>query len=79
MGSYPAHSDTLAQLPQDVVLNFNFNLDPDSSIAVTHNGKPIAVGSETISVDQLSMRAPIEGGGDGVIHVTYEACWPDRS
>ena len=78
--SSPAHGDVLAKLPEEIVLNFNFNLNPNSSIALTRDGEPAAIGSVAISPNQLSMRAPItEISTDGVYQVSYTACWPDGS
>ena len=76
----PAHGDSLPQAPLELVLNFNFNLHPDSAIALTRDGSPVALGPVTISTDKLSMRAAIPNTpGDGVYQVNYTACWPDGS
>lgn len=78
--SFPAHGDSLPQAPEEVVLNFNFNLHPDSAIILTRAGQPVSLANIAFSPDELSMRAAITGeGGDGVYQINYKACWPDRS
>ena len=78
--SYPNHGDVLAQAPEKLVLNFNFNLHPDSAISVTRDGEEVSLGPIVISDSKLSMQEPIEGRPpDGVYEVEYSACWPDQS
>ena len=78
--SYPTHGDTLTQLPQELVLNFNFNLHADSAITLTRDVESVDLGQVTITPNQLSMRASIdEATRDGVYQADYDACWPDRS
>ncbi len=78
--AYPAHGDTLPQAPLEIVLNFDFTLHPDTSVAVTRDGETVPLGEPAISSNQLSVRAPVQGDGvDGVYEVGYSACWPDGS
>ena len=78
--SDPEHGETLAQLPDALVLNFNFSLHSDSSIALTRDGGPVSLGPVTISDDTLSLRAQIlDGSADGIYQANYRACWPDQS
>ena len=78
--SDPEHGETLAQLPDVLVLNFNFSLHSDSSIALTRDGGPVSLGPVTISDDTLSLRAQIlDGSADGIYQANYRACWPDQS
>ena len=78
--SYPAHGDSLVQTPEVVVLNFNFNLHPNSGVALSRNGELVSLEAVTISADELTLRATLqEDGGDGVYHLRYSACWPDGS
>ena len=80
IGSYPNHADVLAQSPEKVVLNFNFNLHPDSSISVARDGEEVSLGPLAISPSELSMQMPIKAGPtDGIYEVKYKACWPDGS
>ena len=79
INSYPAHGDTLVQAPEVAVLNFNFNLHDRSSIAITRDRAAVSLGPLAIAEDQLSMRVPLEGPGDGVYEIVYEACWPDQT
>lgn len=46
---------------------------------VTRDGQPLAVGPVTLGDKRLSLRAPLEAGGDGLYTVDYTACWPDAS
>lgn len=78
--SYPSHGQTLRQPPEEIVVNFDFNLHEDSYISVARDGVPVAVGKANIDSTQLTMRTALGGQtGDGLYVVTYRACWPDRS
>ena len=78
--SYPFHGDVLAEAPQVVVLNFNFNLHDDSAIEVSREGEAVSLGPLMISDNRLSMRADLQADAkDGVYQVSYKACWPDGS
>ena len=78
--SSPLHGDVLAEAPQVVVLNFNFNLHDDSAIEVSREGEAVSLGPRMISENRLSMRADLQNDSkDGVYQVSYKACWPDGS
>jgi plastocyanin/methionine-rich copper-binding protein CopC len=78
--AYPVHGDLLTQTPEEIVLNFNFTLQPDSAVKISRDGKTVQSGTVDISENRLSMRAPFAGsGGDGIYRVDYKACWPDGS
>jgi plastocyanin len=78
--AYPVHGDLLTQTPEEIVLNFNFTLKPDSAVKISRDGTTVRSGAVDISENRLSMRAPFAGsGGDGTYRVDYKACWPDGS
>lgn len=77
--SFPAQAQGLAAAPPEIVINFNFNLHPDSLIQVSRDGQPVEVGDTTIDESRLTLRAPPAAAGDGVYSVDYRACWPDGS
>jgi plastocyanin len=79
--SVPNHGDVLPSAPNAITLNFNFNLHADSSLTVTRDGQPVAIGPKAIAANQLSIAAPVADPkpGNGVYTVAYKACWPDRS
>ena len=78
--SDPSYGDTVSQVPDEIVLNFNFNLHSDSAITILRDGEPVSLGQVQISPDQLSLRVPVlETSADGIYRVDYKACWPDRS
>ena len=78
--SYPSHGDSLAQSPEVVLLNFNFNLHSNSAIRVTRGAEALSVDLPLIADNELSMGTTLPAdGGDGVYKVDYDACWPDGS
>ncbi len=79
--STPTHGQEFAQVPNRVLINFNFNLADNSSITVTTGGAPVAAGPATVRGDRrLELTSDLGGvQGDGVYVVNYKACWPDRS
>ncbi|MBI2863736.1 MAG: copper resistance protein CopC [Chloroflexi bacterium] len=78
--SYPSHGQALRQSPEEIVMNFDFDLHPDSLIDVTRDGAPVDVAETVVEPNGLTMRAALgEMTGDGVYVVTYKACWPDGS
>ncbi|MSQ12303.1 MAG: hypothetical protein EXR48_06410 [Dehalococcoidia bacterium] len=79
--STPGHGQEFAQVPNRVLVNFNFNLADNSSIAVTKNGAPVAVVPAIVQGERrLEPTSDLTGiQGDGVYVVDYKACWPDRS
>jgi plastocyanin/methionine-rich copper-binding protein CopC len=79
--STPGHGQEFAQVPNRVLINFNFNLADNSSITVTKSGVPVAAGPATVQGGRrLELTSGLAGvQGDGVYLVNYKACWPDRS
>lgn len=78
--SAPKHGDAFAQVPEKVVINFNFTLSDVSTIAVLKDDKPLTVGKVAFAANLLSMSATLpKDAGDGLYLVKYKACWPDKS
>jgi len=76
----PAHGATLAGVPINVVIDFNFDLAPPSEISVKMNGKEYSTGNTLIDGNKLAMRKKMDPGSpDGLYDVVYNACWPDGS
>lgn len=76
----PEHSSTLAGVPTNVVINFNFDLAKPSNISITKDGKEYGVGETSIDDSKLTLRRSIEQTApDGIYTVSYKACWPDGS
>ena len=69
----PAH-------PVNVVIDFNFDLAPPSSISIKKDGAEYGVGDTVIDENKLAMRRDFDRNApDGLYRVEYNACWPDRS
>jgi len=78
--STPAHGSTLAASPNQVVINFDFDLTQPSSISITSAGKEYGQGETVIDEDLTSMRKDMSlQAPSGVYEVKYKACWPDKS
>ncbi len=76
----PEHGARLAGVPVNVVLDFNFDLTPPSSISIENSGKDYGVGETIIDKNKLSMRRGIDPASpDGLYTVNYKACWPDKT
>lgn len=76
----PEHGLTVAGVPINVVINFNFDLAPPSSISITMDGKEYGVGETVIDANKLSMRRKMDPQSpDGIYTVSYNACWPDKT
>ena len=87
----PEHGATLAGVPINVVINFNFDLAAPSKILVYSSGvknprtgttSPIDIGSGNTIIDanKLSMRRVIVSDApDDIYTVDYKACWADGS
>lgn len=74
----PFHSATLAAVPVNVVINFNFDLAKPSEIKIEKDGKDFALAETVIDNNKLSMRRNIDPSApDGIYTVNYNACWPD--
>src|SRR3990172_9806619 len=76
----PEHGSTLAGVPINVVINFNFDLAAPSEIKIEKDGKDYGVGKTVIDDNKLSMRKDMDSNSpDGFYTVNYNACWPDKS
>jgi plastocyanin/methionine-rich copper-binding protein CopC len=76
----PAHGAVLPGAPINVVLDFNFDLAPPSSISINKDGKDYGVGNTLIDGNKLVMRRVMDQSApDGLYRVDYKACWPDQS
>ena len=76
----PEHGATLAGVPPNVVINFNFDLAAPSQIKIEAGGKDYGVGETLIDENKLTMRRKMDPvSPDGVYTVNYKACWPDKS
>lgn len=84
----PEHGATLAGVPVNVVINFNFDLANGSEISIIKEGNPSAgsglrdYGAEKTVIDEgkLAMRRKMNPiSPDGLYTVNYKACWADGS
>jgi plastocyanin len=67
-------------VPNEVVINTNFDLVSPSEIKIFRGAVEVTDGSTVIASDRLSMRAKVKKGfGEGEYSISYKACWPDRS
>ncbi len=78
--SFPRHDDTLTQAPEEIVVNFNFNLHPTATSATLRRNGATVPQALAVAADQLSLRLDLRGAnGDGEWVVGLNACWPDAS
>ncbi len=78
--STPLHSEVYASQPINITINFNFDIDPSSTISVTKDGQEWTQGSIKVENNKLSLKKDLKQGmTDGVYVVSYLACWPDKS
>ena len=76
----PEHGSTLAGVPVNVVINFNFDLANGSEISITKDGKEYGVEKTVIDEGGLAMRRKMDSASaDGLYTVNYKACWADGS
>ncbi len=76
----PEHGATLAAVPVNVVIDFDFDLSPKSELSITNNGKEYGKGSATVDANKLVLRRTMDADApDGLYAVEYKACWPDNS
>lgn len=76
----PAHASVLAGVPVNVVIDFNFDLGPGSSISIKTDDKEYGTGETVIDPNKLAMRRNTNPNApDGFYTVNYKACWPDGS
>jgi plastocyanin len=77
--STPAHNSVFAAAPMNVVINFNFDLADNSTIAIEKDGVDYGNGATNLDPNKRSMRRVMKAAPDGVYTVNYTACWPDRT
>ncbi|MBI3743249.1 MAG: copper resistance protein CopC [Chloroflexi bacterium] len=79
--STPAHGQQFAQVPNQILINFNFTLADNSSISLTRDGVAVPVGAAKVGGERrLQLASDVTGvQGNGLYVVDYKACWPDRS
>lgn len=76
----PEHGMTLAGVPVNVVINFNFDLAKGSEIKIEMKGKDYETGETIIDEAKLAMRKKMDPTSpDGLYTVNYKACWADGS
>lgn len=87
----PKHGAVLATPPVNIVIDFNFDLAPNSEIRVYSSGVKnprtgttspvdITTGETVIDTNKLSMRRAINPeAADDKYTVEYNVCWPDGS
>lgn len=76
----PAHGSVLAGVPVNVVIDFNFDLGPGSSISIMTDDMEYGTGETIIDSNKLAMRRDMDPNApDGLYTVNYNACWPDGS
>lgn len=78
--STPAHASTLAAIPVDVVIDFNFDLAANSTIQINKDGKDYGTGDTKVDANKLVLRRQMDKGApDGIYTVNYQGCWPDKT
>lgn len=76
----PAHGSVLASVPENVSINFNFDLGTGSSISIKTGNREYGSGATIIESNKLVMRRSMDPNApDGLYTVSYNACWPDGS
>ncbi len=76
----PEHGSRLPGVPVNVVVNFNFDLAPESQIQILKDSKDYAAGTTQIDQNKLTLRRNMDPDSpDGLYKVEYRACWPDGS
>ena len=79
-GNTPEHGITLAGVPINVVIDFNFDLAQNSEIKISSNSQDFTSGPIIIDDNKLAMRAGMNPESpDGLYTVSYKACWADGS
>lgn len=76
----PVHGATLAGVPINVVIDFNFDLAKPSEIKILKDNQDFGTGETAIDSNKLAMRRAVKPDApDGLYRVEYKACWPDTS
>lgn len=78
--STPAHATTLAAVPVDVVIDFNFDLASNSTIQINKDSKDYGIDNTKVDTNKLAMRRQMDAGApNGIYSVNYKGCWPDKT
>lgn len=77
----PEHGDALADVPTNVVIDFNFDLSEKSSATIKDSaGQDWGLGETQVDKNKLTLRRLVKPDSpDGLYTVSYDACWPDGS
>lgn len=76
----PDHGSYFATVPNNIVIDVNFDLALPSSISITKDGREYGIDSIRIDTNKLAMRRVMSADApDGIYAVRYQACWPDGS
>lgn len=76
----PEHGSTLAGVPVNIVIDFNFDLAPGSEIQILSGGKDYGQAETKIDEGGLAARRDLNPDApDGLYTVEYKACWADGS
>lgn len=79
-GNTPSHGAVLVGVPVNIVIDFNFDLAPPSSISIKRDSKEYGIDSTVIDSNKLSMRRNMDpSSSDGTYTTVYKACWSDGS
>lgn len=74
----PIHESIIPAPPINVVIDFNFDLSPKSSITITKGSRDYGSGPTTVDSTKLSLRRAVSPASpNGLYTVNYTACWPD--
>lgn len=77
-GNTPEHGATLAGVPLNVVIDFNFDLAQGSKIEIVMGRKDYGIGETVVDKNKLAMRRKMDASSpDGLYTVSYKACWAD--
>ncbi len=78
--AYPKQGDQFARVPDKVLVNFNIALQPQSSITVTRDGKPVQTGTLTFGQNKISISAALPSdAGDGKFLVRFSGVKSDQT
>ncbi len=82
----PEHGSSLAGVPVNIVIDFNFDLSKGSNIEITKDSTTdsgqvnYGIGETIIDSGKLAMRRKMDPASpDGLYLVSYKACWADGS
>lgn len=76
----PEHGATLAGVPINIAIDFNFDVAKGSDIKITAGSKEYGVEETVIDPNKLAMRRYMDPKSpDGLYTASYKACWADGS